>query len=404
MKTLPVERAVPTGVVHGVCAPGFEPVLEAFVENFTRRGEIGASLCARIGGETVLDLWGGLADPDTDRPWAEDTVSIVFSNTKAATALCAHILAEAGDLDLDAPVVRYWPEYGQGGKQGTTVRMLLDHSAGLPALRAPLADGAAFDWTVMVERLAAEEPFWEPGTRTGYHGLTFGWLVGEVVRRVSGKSLGTFFQDAVASPLGIDYWIGLPEAEENRVAPIIPYRPGQGAPANRFEQAVANEPDSLSALYFRNTGGWRPKGFNSRAGRAAEIGAANGITNARGLAGFYDPLALGGNAAGLWLVRPQTIQAMSAVSSATHDDATLRIPTRFAAGFMRSMDNRGRGLDSAVLSPTAFGHVGAGGSIGFADPACGLSFGYTMNRMGAGLLLNERGQSVIDATLACVGA
>ncbi len=404
MTTLPVERAVPTGVVHGVCAPGFEPVLDAFVENFTRRGEVGASLCARIGGETVLDLWGGLADPETGRPWAEDTVSIVFSNTKAATALCAHMLAEDGTLDLDAPVVRYWPEYGQGGKQGTTVRMLLDHTAGVPALRAPLDDGAAFDWTVMVDRLAAEEPFWEPGTRTGYHGLTFGWLVGEVVRRVSGKSLGTFFQDAVASPLGIDYWIGLPEAEEGRVAPIIPYRPAAGDPANRFEQAVANEPESVSALYFRNTGGWRPKGFNSRAGRAAEIGAANGVTNARGLAGFYDPLAMDGNGGGHWLVKPQTVQAMSAVSSATHDDMTLRIPTRFAAGFMRSMDNRARGLDSAVLSPAAFGHVGAGGSIGFADPACALSFGYTMNRMGGGLLLNERGQSLIDAMLACVGS
>ena len=404
MKTLPVERAVPTGVVQGVCAPGFEPVLDVFLENFTGRGEIGASLCARIGGETVLDLWGGMADPEAGRSWTEDTVSIVFSNTKAATALCAHILAEAGDLDLDAPVVRYWPEFGQGGKQDTTVRMLLDHSAGLPALRAPLADGAAFDWTVMVDHLAAEEPFWEPGTRTGYHGLTFGWLVGEVVRRVSGKSLGTFFQNAVASPLGIDYWIGLPEAEEERVAPIIPYRSAPGAPANRFEQAVANDPSSLSALYFRNTGGWRPTGFNSRAGHAAEIGAANGITNARGLAGFYDPLALGGNAAGHRLIQPRTIQAMSAVSSATHDDATLRIPTRFAAGFMRSMDNRARGLDSAVLSPAAFGHVGAGGSIGFADPACGLSFGYTMNRMGAGLLLNERGQSLVDAIFACVGA
>ncbi|WP_211100280.1 serine hydrolase domain-containing protein [Azospirillum halopraeferens] len=392
------ETPVPGGVVRGAGLPRFAPLAEAFVANFVERGEVGASLCVTVAGQVVLDLWGGLADPDTGRPWEEDTVSIVFSNTKTATALCLHRLAERGLVDLDGPVAACWPEYAQAGKGGTTVRMLLDHTAGLPALRAPLPDGAAFDWDVMVGRLAAEAPFWAPGTRTGYHGLTFGWLVGEVVRRVSGRSLGTVFAEEVAGPLGLDYWIGLPEAAEGRVAPIIPYRPVRGAPASRFEAAVAEEPDSVSALYFRNTGGWRPKGFNSRVGRAAEIGAANGITNARGLARFYAPLANGGGG----LLRPDTVAAMAEVTSATHDDATLRIPTRFAAGFMRSMDNRARGVDSAVLPATAFGHVGAGGSLGFADPAHRLGFGYTMNRMGEGLLLNARGQSLVDALQRCL--
>ncbi|OAB55323.1 serine hydrolase, partial [Phormidium willei BDU 130791] len=275
------------------------------------------------------------------------------------------------------------------------LRMLLDHTAGLPALRAPLPDGAAFDWAEMTRRLAAEAPFWEPGTRSGYHGLTFGWLVGEVVRRVTGQSLGQVFQREIAGPLGLDFWIGLPEAVEPRVAPVIPHRPAAAAPRGPFEQAVAEVPDSIPALYFRNTGGWRPSGFNSRAGRAAEIGAANGVTNARGLAGLYAALA-GPDAAARPLLRPEVLAEAVQVSAATHRDATLCIPTRFAAGFQRAMDNRGRGLDSVVLAPRAFGHVGAGGSIGFADPGRGLSFGYTMNRMGPGVLLNPRGQSLIE--------
>ncbi|SME91086.1 CubicO group peptidase, beta-lactamase class C family [Tistlia consotensis] len=383
--------------VEGRWREDLAPLVEVFRANFVRRGEVGASLCVMQEGETLVDVWAGAADPESGRPWRADTVGVVFSNSKPATALCLHLLAERGFVSLDDPVARYWPEYAAEGKDGTTLRMLLDHSAGLPALRAPLPDGAAFDWQEMTARLAIEAPFWEPGTRCGYHGLTFGWLVGEVVRRISGLSLGTFFRQEVAGPLGLDFWIGLPEREEPRVAPVIPHRPAHGeAPRGRFERAVAEQPESLSALYFRNTGGWRPSGFNSRRGRAAEIPAANGISNARGLAGLYAALACGGRAGVPRLLKPGTVAEITQVSSATHDDATLRVPTRFAAGFMRSMDNRGRGLDSVVLAPGAFGHVGAGGSLGFADPGRGLSFGYTMNRMGPGVLLNPRGQSLVD--------
>lgn len=396
----PVSRPLPRGEVTGWIAPGLEPLLDSFIANFTERGEVGASLCVMRYGEVLADLWGGLADPETGCPWQRDTISIVFSNTKPATALCLHLLADRGLVELDAPVAEYWPEYAANGKAATTLRMLLDHSAGLPALRKALPDGAAFDWAMMTERLAAEAPFWAPGTRSGYHGLTFGWLVGEVVRRVSGRSLGQFFRDEIADPLGIDFWIGLPEALEPRVAPIIPYRPSADGPVSAFERAVVGEPDSISALYFRNTGGWRPSGFNSRAGHAAEIGAANGISNARGLAGLY--AALTGDKGTQPLVTPARLAEFSRVSSATHDDATLRIPTRFAAGFMVRMDNRARGLDSVVIPDGAFGHVGAGGSIGFADPGTGLAFGYTMNRMGPGLLLNERGQGLIDCLYATV--
>ena len=393
---------------EGTCKPGFERVAEAFAKNFDSKGEVGASVCLTVKGETVVDLWGGVADPKTGTPWTTDTVGIVFSCTKGATALCAHILASRGKLDLDAPVTELWPEFAKHGKEHVTTRMMLDHSAGVPALRAKVKDSGPYEWDYMTGLLADEEPFWPPGTRNGYHGFTFGWTVGEMVRRASGVSLGTFFQQEVAKPLGLDFWIGLPEAIEPRVAPIIPYIYKAGEAKTPFMTDLTTNPASPAALFFFNVGAWRTGGANTRAGHAAEIGAANGITNARGLAGLYAPLANGGSP----LVDPTTLARMAEVSMATHDDATLRIPTRFALGFMKSMDNRQRSLgaklfgpdvDSVIMSSAAFGHVGAGGSLGFADPAAGLSFGYTMNRMGPGLLMNERGQALVDAAYLSLG-
>lgn len=395
-------------MVAGFCKPGFERVAEAFQANFDSKGEIGASVCLTVGGETVVDLWGGIADPKTGAAWNEDTVTVVFSCTKGATAICAHVLSSRGKLDIDAPVAELWPEFAQHGKAAVTTRMMLDHSSAVPALREPVKDSGPYEWDYMTGRLAAEAPFWEPGTRNGYHGFTFGWTVGEMVRRASGRSLGAFFQDEIARPLGIDFWIGLPEAIEPRVAPVIPhvYKAGDGR--TPFMTDLATRRDSPAALFYFNVGAWRSGGANSRAGRAAEIGAANGVTNARGLAGLYAPLANGGGR----LVDAATLARMGEVSMATHDDATLRIPTRFALGFMKSMDNRQRSagarlfgpdVDSVILGSAAFGHVGAGGSLGFADPAAGLSFGYAMNRMGPGLLLNERGQSLVDAAYRSLG-
>jgi CubicO group peptidase (beta-lactamase class C family) len=395
-------------MTEGICKPGFERVAEAFQENFDAKGEVGASVCLNVGGETVVDLWGGTADQKAGAPWSKDTVSIVFSCTKGATAICAHVLASRGKLDLDAPVADLWPEFARNGKERATTRMMLDHSVGVPALRAKVKDNGPYEWDYMTDLLAEETPFWEPGTRNGYHGFTFGWTVGEMVRRAAGVSLGTFFQNEVARPLGLDFWIGLPEAIEPRVAPIIPfiYKPEQAK--TPFMIDLATKKESPAALFFFNVGAWRTGGANTRAGRAAEIGAANGVTNARGLAGMYAPLAQGGGK----LVDGKTLARMGEVSMATHDDATLRIPTRFALGFMKSMDNRKRSVgaklfgpdvDSVIMGSAAFGHVGAGGSLGFADPAAGLSFGYTMNRMGPGLLMNERGQALVDAAYPSLG-
>jgi CubicO group peptidase (beta-lactamase class C family) len=385
--------------IQGTCEAKFRAVRQEFERNFSERGEVGASVCVTVRGQAVVNLWGGTARVDTGTPWTEDTVGLVFSCTKGATALCAHILASRSLLDLDAPVAKYWPAFAQAGKANIPVKMLLNHQAGLPALRKPLPEGAFYNWELVVTALAQEEPFWQPGTRNGYHGLTFGWLVGEVVRQVSGKSLGTFFQDEVAGPLGLDFWIGLPERLEPRVAPMIPGEPDTESP---FFAAMA-KPTSLQALLFLNTGGYmtRPD-YDSPAAHAAEIGGAGGITNARGLAGMYAPLACGGKD----LVSRDILARMAAVSSATGQDASLLVPTRFSLGFMKSIDNRRQPhgqQDSVIFSEDAFGHAGFGGSIGFADPKVEMSFGYTMNKMGAGAGLNERGQSLIDAAYRSLG-
>ena len=260
------------------------------------------------------------------------------------------------------------------------------------------------DWELMVNALAKEEPFWEPGTRNGYHAFTFGWLVGEVVRRVSGKSLGAFFRDEVAGPLGIDFQIGATPETEGRVAPILfPAPPAAGEDPGAFYTRALTDPTSVQGLIVLNNGGWFGPGCNAPEAHAAEVPAAGGLTNARGLAGMYAPLA--GSGPGR-LLSEEGLSRAAAVSSATEVDAVLLAPTRFALGYAKSMDNRRRALpnDSILISEDAFGHPGVGGSIGFADPKRRMSFGYAMNQLGTGLGLNPRGQSLIDAAYLAVGA
>ncbi len=392
------------GAVEGFCEPAFEPLLNRFVENFKLRNELGASLCLYLDGTACVDLWGGMKSSRAEaEPWTRDTISILFSCTKAATALCAHKLIDDGDLDLNAPVSAYWPEFAANGKQDTTVAMMLNHSSGVPALRAPVKEHGFCDWDYMVDRLSAEQPFWTPGTRNGYHMMTFGWTVGELVRRVSGESLGQYFRKNIAEPLGLDFWIGLPDSEFERMTRMLQWKPEKGVKPAPFTAALLKDPTSLQYLALLNSGKHKA---DSPESYRAEIGAGGGIGNARSLAGMYNPLALGGEADGVRLLSSDHIERMRAVSVATSEDATLLMPSRFGLGFMRSMDNRYRpsgDMESCVLGREAFGHAGAGGSIGFADPEAGLAFGYSMNRMGAGILLNQRGQTLVDETYRCLG-
>ena len=390
------EAAQSGGDIQGWCEAGFERVADAFRANFATNREVGASVCVTHKGRVVADLWGGVADPKTQRRWEKDTVSIVFSCTKGATALCAHMLAEQGALSLHGDVADLWPAFACNGKQGTTVSMMLAHTSPVPHLRDPVAPDGMMDFDYMVDRVANEQAWWSPGTRQGYHGVTYAWTVGNLVRLAAGKPLGAFFQQHVAGKLGLDFHIGLPESEEGRVATMLAADPSEIDFSARFFQAVAGDPTSLPHLFLTNNGG---ADFNSRRMHAAELGSANGITNARGLAGMYTTLANGGGG----LLRPGSIARMARCSAATHDDATLMSPMRFGLGFMVSIDNRAAGGDSVILGETAFGHVGMGGSIGFADPEAELGFGYTMNRMGAGILLNTRGQSLVDAAYLSAG-
>jgi CubicO group peptidase (beta-lactamase class C family) len=394
--------------IEGTCDPRFESIRTAFQRNFAERGEVGAAVCVTVGGKTAVDLWGGVADPATGRPWTRDTVGVVWSCTKGAAALCAHMLVARGKLALDAPVASYWPEFGRNGKEGVTVRMLLAHQAGLAALAEPIPDNGYCDWDLITSRLAEQAPLWPPGTRHGYHALTYGHLVGELVRRIAGRSIGAFFRDEVAGPLGLDFWIGLPEEHEPRVAPTIPApfpAPGEVIPA--FYRAALSDPTSVAARVLMNSGAALAPGWiDARHAHAAELPAFGGVTNARALAGMYRPLALGGAVDGVQLVDEAALAEMGAVASAGAVDATLLTPTRWALGFVKSVDNSGGppgDRDGVVLSEDGFGHVGMGGSIGFADPRARLSFGYTMNRQVLAVGLDPRAQSLIDATYRALG-
>jgi CubicO group peptidase (beta-lactamase class C family) len=383
--------------IQGTCADQFGAVRDEFERNFAERGELAAAVHATVDGETVVDLWGGDG-------WAEDTLVHVWSSTKGAVAVCAHVLASRGELDFDTPVAHYWPEFGKNGKEGVLVRHLLNHQAGLAALREPLPPGAFYDWDLMTAALAGAEPLWEPGTRHGYHALTFGFLVGEVVRRVSGKPLDEFFRTEVAEPLGLDFWIGVPEEAEPRVLHTVPADlAALGAAVPSVFAAAMTDPASAAGLMLLNNGGYmNPGEADTRAAHAAVIGATGGFTNARGLSGLYRPLANGGAP----LVDEFQVQQMAAVASAGSVDAVLLVPTRFSLGFVKAIDNsRLPPADSegVLLSEDAFGHLGFGGSIGFADPRARLSFGYAMTRQGAGTALNDRGQSLVDATYAALG-
>ncbi|WP_337188055.1 serine hydrolase domain-containing protein [Phenylobacterium sp.] len=385
--------------IHGHCAPPFAAVREAFERNFAEHGERGAAVAVRYRGELVVDLWGGDADA-AGRPWGRDTLAVVFSTTKGLAAICLHILADRGLVAFDAPVARYWPEFAARGKAGITVAMALSHQAGLPVWQAPLPQDALLNWDLAARRLADEAPLWEPGTAHGYHGLTIGWLEGELVRRVTGRTIGAFFREEVAARLGADAWIGLPAAEHHRVADMeLP----AADPASDFFRKVVGEPDWYGAKLVTNDGG-DIAGVNGAPRRAMEHPSAGGIANARALAHIYAPLSLDGALGDVRLVSADRLPGMRNTRSASGCDLILRLPTTFTLGFSKSWGARGLGPGNhVILGEHAFGTPGFGGSLGFADGEAGLAFGYVMNRMGGGVGLNDRGQGLVDAAYRSVG-
>lgn len=379
--------------IHGEVDPRFRRVRDAFAEGFRSRNEVGAAVAVTLDGTPVVDLWAGYADQNRTRPWRRDTIANIYSCTKGLTAICAHQLVERGQLDLDAPVAKYWPEFAQGGKERIPVRWLLSHRAAVPAVKELLPMEALYDWDAMCAALAAQPPWWEPGTRHGYHALTFGWLVGEVVRRISGRSLGTYFRDEIARPLGLDLHIGLADREHHRSADLSDIPTDQIDPeAIGLAQVIFGDPDSMAARAFMNP----PSvalGPNSAEWRRAEIPGANGHGAARDLARLYGALARGGSVDGVHVLAPESI-ARCASEQSFGPDLVLQISTRFGLGFMLPQDRPDARFGT---SRRAFGHPGAGGSLGFADPDQRVGFGYVMNRMGPYILLDPRAIALIDA-------
>ncbi len=389
-----------TAAVHGVCAAEFGEVAEVFARNFIDHGEVGASVSICLDGKPVVDLWGGTADRDSGRPWEKDTMAVVFSATKGMAATCIHMLADRGLLDFDAPVASYWPEFAANGKADITVAMALSHQAGVPVWRAELPPGAFHDFDLIAGRLAAEAPVWEPGTTHGYHPVTIGVIEGELVRRITGRTIGAFLHEEVARPLGADVWIGLPEGEEHRVATLYL---SERDPRSPMMRKLASDPAWVGWSFIHNTGGDRDN-VNLRARHAAEIPAAGGIATGRGLARLYAPLSRDGAVDDVRLVHASSLHAMREIRSASDCDVLLRIPTTFTLGYSKSWGARRLGAGQhVILGRNAFGTPGMGGSIGFADTEARMSFGYVMNKHGGGVGLNDRGQGLIDAAYRSVG-
>ncbi len=372
--------AVPVG---GLCDPAFAAVADAFAENFAGRDEVGASVAVWVDGRMVVDLWGGWADGARTRPWGPDTLVDVFSVGKGLVAVAVLGLLSRGALGPDRRVAGLWPAFGAAGKDEVTVRQLLSHQAGLPGVASALPDDAMYRWDTMTAALEAEAPWWPPGTGHGYHVNTFGFLAGEVVRRVSGKPFDRYFAEHVAGPLGADIHFGTRPAEDARTAEFLfPEAPRRGWDGNPWGRAIYANPPGLSGLGVVNTRPWRAAVHPSTAGHA----------NARSVAQVYAVLAAGGTLDGVTLGSAAGLERATAAEVDGHDRILDR-PSRFGLGFQLAQPER------ALGGPASFGHFGAGGSLGFADPEHRLAFGYAMNRFGH-RWLDPRNRALVAAAYA----
>jgi CubicO group peptidase (beta-lactamase class C family) len=378
--------------VQGFVADKFSPVRDAFEANLASAADVGASCCITLEGETVVDLWGGFADPAKTRPWERNTIVNVFSTTKTMTALTALLLADHGELDFDAPVARYWPEFAANGKQRIKVSHLMSHSSGLSGWREALKTDDLYDWEKMTSLLAAQAPFWEPGTASGYHVVTFGFLVGEVVRRITGKSLGAVFREEIAEPLDADFHIGLPASEDSRVAGIIPW----GLPQSTAKPVFSE----IQELTFMNMPFESATTTQTRAWRAAEIPAVNGHGNARSIAGIHSILANGGVAKGKRFMSDAGCRkALELQIEGTDLIMSHMPPARFGLGFALP----GPLLDLDLPNPNTLHWGGGGCSWIFIDMDARTTFAYAANKMDRKPLSDPRPFCTMKAMWQCLG-
>jgi CubicO group peptidase (beta-lactamase class C family) len=381
--------------INGTIAAGFESVREAFSSGFDEKPDMGAALAIMRDGHIIADLWGGISDERQRTPWSQDTVSVIFSCTKGLVSILAARLVQDGRLDYDARVSEYWPEFAASGKSQARVKDLLAHRSGLSAPRLPLRTEDVRDWDLVVARLAAQEPLWEPGTGYAYHAITHGWLIGEVIRRVTGRTVGEYFAELVAAPRRLDAWIGFPSAERARVAHM---QVGPTLRALTAQQAASREAGVVDwseramtlggALPPELIGPGPEDGFNSPAIQAAEIPGAGGIASARALAGIWSAVICG--AQGERVLDDATLAAATTVQS--EGPPVWDVPGPWPSwGMGFQLDSEAR----RYLTPTSFGHDGAGGQVAFADPASGIGFAYLTNQMEA--IDDLRATRIIDA-------
>lgn len=378
-----------TGAVQGFAAAGFEAVRSAFAANFAATGdyaEIGAALCVHRAGRKVVDLWGGFADAARRRPWSPDTLVNVWSTTKTAAAVCVARCVDQGLIAYDQPVADLWPAFAAAGKGAITIAQVMSHQAGLSGFVEPTSLDEFYDHDRMAARLAAQGPLFEPGTASSYHAATYGFLAGEVVRRAAGKSLGALLREEVAGPLGADFHIGLPAAEDGRVAELVPADNPVLAPLDQLPTPVR--------LALSNPA-QDPRSVNTRAWRAAELPALNGHASARGVARLCAALAGGGTLDGVRVLSPETLTAMTRVE-ADRDDLLLGFNPQWGMGVLHNL------IGVYGPNPRAFGHSGWGGSFGCADPDAGVAIGYVCNHMGPDLVGDPRGKALADAVYAAL--
>jgi CubicO group peptidase (beta-lactamase class C family) len=390
------EASSPVSPIDGDCEPRFESVREALRRNFQEGSEWGCSVCVIVEGHVVVDLWGGFVDADAQRPWQRDTLVNAYSVGKGILAILALRCVEAGLLDLDATVDSIWPGFGTAGKDGLTVRGMLAHRAGLPGVRELLPPDAMYDWTLMCDALAAQEPFWEPGAAHGYHVNTQGFLVGELIRRVSGRGVGALLREWITGPIGADFYFGLPRSEHSRVSQAFVPQATLTTPeqwAKAFPPTGDAEHDTMIWRAYFNPSGISGLGtVNTAPWREAVIPSTNGHGNARGVAAVFAAYLAGKANGEVWA--GESLRREAATVHSDGDDIVLGRPSRFGLGFQLPLPSRPLGPNAG-----AHGHYGYGGSLALADPEASLAFAYLTNRPGD-RWQTPRTQALLDAVYA----